>query len=60
MKGTVDESNRALIDVSVSSNIDSEPSQVVANEGKYPLLGTGLLDGRVLSVNYVTKQLSLD
>ena len=36
------------------------PVQVIANEGKFPLLGTGLLDGRALSINYVTKQLSLD
>lgn len=36
------------------------PVQVIANDGKYPLLGTGLLEGRQLSINYVTKELSLD
>ena len=120
MNGRVDEGNRALIDIPVSSKIDSEcvqvaawidtafdghlvfsadlinelgleslveteailadgskvsletficfvdwfgeriPVQVIANEGKYPLLGTGLLEGRRLSINYVIKELSLD
>lgn len=35
------------------------PLQVIANDGRFPLLGTGLLEGRVLHVDYVTKQLSL-
>lgn len=34
--------------------------QVVANVGKLPLLGTGLLDRHVLHVDYVKKQLTLD
>ena len=34
--------------------------QVIANEGKFPLLGTGLLEGRVLSIDYVAKELKLD
>ena len=36
------------------------PVQVISNDGKFPLLGTGLLDGRVLSIDYVNKVLSLD
>ena len=35
------------------------PVQVIANDGRFPLLGTGLLDGRVLSIDYVAKKLSL-
>lgn len=34
--------------------------QVIANEGKFPLLGTGLLEGRVLSIDYVAKKLILN
>lgn len=34
--------------------------QVIANEGRFPLLGTGLLEGRVLHVDYVHRNLSLD
>ena len=34
--------------------------QVIANEGKFPLLGTALLDQRVLHVDYVTKTVSLE
>lgn len=34
--------------------------QVIANEGKLPLLGTGLLEGRKLSIDYVGKELTLD
>lgn len=36
------------------------PVQVIANEGKIPLLGTGLLEGRVLHINYSDKQVSID
>jgi clan AA aspartic protease len=36
------------------------PLQVVANEGRFPLLGTGLLDGHVLHVDFVKKTLTLD
>lgn len=35
------------------------PLQVIANEGKLPLLGTGLLDHRVLVADYLKKQLTL-
>ena len=36
------------------------PLQVVANEGRFPLLGTGLLEQRVLHIDYAKKELSLD
>jgi len=36
------------------------PVQVIANEGEYPLLGTGLLERRILHVDYVAQNLSLD
>ena len=36
------------------------PLQVIANDGKYALLGTGLLDKRVLHIDYISKELSLD
>lgn len=35
------------------------PVQVIANEGKLPLLGTGLLNGRVLHIDYGKNTLSL-
>ena len=38
---------------------DRLPVQAIANEGKYPLLGTELLSGRELFISYVTKQLQL-
>ncbi|HUG70665.1 MAG TPA: hypothetical protein VMM76_23150 [Pirellulaceae bacterium] len=53
MIGTVDERARALLDVSISG-------KVIANEGRFPLLGTGLLEQRVLHIDYAKKQLSLD
>ncbi len=34
--------------------------QVIANQGRFPLLGTGLLQGRVLSIDYVAKAISLE
>lgn len=34
-------------------------TQVVANDGEFPLLGTLLLAGRTLSINYKTATLSL-
>lgn len=37
-----------------------QPLQVIANEGRFPLLGTGLLENRVLHINYVKKELSVD
>lgn len=36
------------------------PLQVIANNGRFPLLGTALLEQRVLHVDYVSKSLSLD
>jgi clan AA aspartic protease len=36
------------------------PVQVIANDGKYPLLGTGLLMRRILHIDYVAQELSLD
>jgi clan AA aspartic protease len=35
------------------------PLQVIANDGKLPLLGTGLLDNHVLHVDYVNKELTI-
>jgi clan AA aspartic protease len=34
--------------------------QVIANEGRFPLLGTGLLEQKVLHIDYARKTLSLD
>lgn len=34
--------------------------QVIANEGRFPLLGTGLLVGRRLSIDYSAQELTLD
>lgn len=34
--------------------------QVIANEGRFPLLGTGLLENRVLHIDYANKTLRLD
>ncbi len=36
------------------------PLQVIANDGKLPLLGTGLLEERVLHIDYSKRQLMLD
>ena len=36
------------------------PVQVIGNEGEYPLLGTELLAGRKLSINYETKEVCLE
>lgn len=36
------------------------PLEVVANDGNYPLLGTALLDQRVLHIDYIQKHLTLD
>lgn len=36
------------------------PVQVVANEGQFPLLGTGLLEKCRLMVDYVTKSVELN
>ena len=34
--------------------------EVVANQGKYPLLGTGLLMNRKLTIDYINKTVTLD
>ncbi|HSG73502.1 MAG TPA: hypothetical protein VLA12_24005 [Planctomycetaceae bacterium] len=39
---------------------DRIPLQVIANDGRFPLLGTGLLEQRVLHIDYAMKTLSLD
>lgn len=39
---------------------ESVPLQVIANDGRFPLLGTGLLENRVLHIDYARKQLTLD
>jgi clan AA aspartic protease len=36
------------------------PLQVIANNGRFPLLGTGLLEQRVLHIDYPRKTLSLN
>jgi clan AA aspartic protease len=36
------------------------PIQVMANDGKFPLLGTGLLEKRRLVLDYVDQTVSLD
>ena len=36
------------------------PLQVIANDGRFPLLGTGLLDQRALHVDYRLKTVALD
>ena len=36
------------------------PLQVIANDGRFPLLGTGLLDQRILHVNYRLRTVVLD
>ena len=35
-------------------------AQVVANDGKLPLIGTELLASRVLHIDYASRRLSLD
>ena len=35
-------------------------AQVIANEGKLPLLGTELLAGRLLQIDYAKKRVSVD
>lgn len=39
---------------------EKHPLQVIANDGQFPLLGTGLLDGRVLQIDYRAKTVSLN
>ncbi len=38
---------------------DSYETQIVANDGKYPLLGTMLLDGRRLNIDYEANTVEL-
>jgi predicted aspartyl protease len=35
------------------------PLQVIANDGRFPLLGTGLLDERLLKIDYRGKTIEL-
>ena len=39
---------------------EKRPLQVIANDGRFPLLGTGLLEQRVLHIDYRAKTLTLD
>lgn len=39
---------------------DQLPLPVIANDGRFPLLGMGLLDQRVLHIDYTKKELHLD
>lgn len=36
------------------------PLQVIAKDGRFPLLGTSLLERRVLHIDYQKKRVSLD
>jgi clan AA aspartic protease len=36
------------------------PLQVISSDGQFPLLGTGLLEDRVLHIDYSARQLSLE
>ena len=35
------------------------PVQVIENDGRYPLLGTGLLDGRTIHISYDAKTVAV-
>lgn len=35
------------------------PVQVIENEGRFPLLGTGLLDGKTVLIDYASKIVSI-
>lgn len=35
------------------------PVQVIENDGRFPLLGTGLLDGRTVHINYDAKTVAV-
>lgn len=39
---------------------DRKALQVIANDGTFPLLGTGLLERRVLHIDYAQRSLTLD
>ena len=36
------------------------PIQIIANDGRFPLLGTGLLEERILHIDYPRKAVTLD
>lgn len=65
MKGVVDSELRALIEVSIGNSRgewfgNEYRTQIIANEGSHPLLGTMLLDGHDLSVSYRRKTVGLE
>ena len=37
-----------------------KPAQVIANDGRWPLLGTELLAGHILTVDYMGRRVSLE
>ncbi len=39
---------------------DQIPLQVIANDGRFPLLGTGLLESRILHIDYRMKTVILE
>ena len=39
---------------------DVIPLQVIANDGKLPLLGTGLLENHVLRIDYINNRLTVE
>ncbi|MFM7164751.1 MAG: clan AA aspartic protease [Planctomycetaceae bacterium] len=39
---------------------ERRPIQIIANDGRYPLLGTELLENRILHIDYRMRTLSLD
>ena len=40
--------------------VERMPLQVIANDGRFPLLGTEMLKNRVLVIDYPRRQVSLD
>ncbi|MBC7965977.1 MAG: hypothetical protein H7Z17_08635 [Fuerstia sp.] len=40
--------------------VEKRPLQVIANDGRFPLLGTGLLEQRVLQNDYRAKTVTVD
>jgi clan AA aspartic protease len=39
---------------------ERRPIQVIANDGRFPLLGTGLLEERILHIDYQRKKVAMD
>lgn len=39
---------------------ERRPIQIIANDGRYPLLGTELLENRILHIDYRMRTLTLD